>query len=53
MRFNMSVNKDLGGAICMIKGWAFRQLRQHGPTRARIGFLDHLKHHIFDLHPVP
>lgn len=30
MRFNMSVNKDLGGAICMIKGLAFRQLRTLG-----------------------
>lgn len=55
MRFNLVVNKGLDGAIYMIKGLAFRQLRILGsaipPEHADV-FLDHLEHHFFDLHPV-
>lgn len=55
MRFNMVVNKGLDGAIYMIKGLAFRQLRNLGgmiPPEHVSVFLDHLEHHFFDLHPV-
>ncbi|WP_340676290.1 hypothetical protein [Paraperlucidibaca sp.] len=55
MRFNLVVNKGLDGAIYMIKGLAFRQLRTLGemiPPEHVSVFLDHLEHHFFDLHPV-
>ncbi len=55
MRFNFVVNKGLDGAIYMIKGLAFRQLRLLGsdiPPEHVFVFLDHLEHHFFDIHPV-
>lgn len=55
MHFNLVVNKGLDGAIYMIKGLAFRQLRLLGgaiPIEHVSVFLDHLERHFFDLHPV-
>jgi len=55
MRFNLIVDKTLDGAIYMIKGLAFRQLRALGdrlPVAHLPVFLDHLEHFFHDQSPV-
>ncbi len=55
MRFNMLVDKTLDGAIYMIKGLSFRQLRVLGqrlPVAHLPVFLDHLEHFFHDQNPV-
>lgn len=54
MRFNLIVDKTLDGAIYMIKGLAFRQLRALGerlPVAHLPVFLDHLEHFFHDHTP--
>lgn len=55
MRFNLIVDKTLDGAIYMIKGLAFRQLRALGerlPVAHLPVFLDHLEHFFHDQQPI-
>ncbi len=55
MRFNAVVDKTLDGVIYMIKGLAFRQLRQlgqHLPIEHVPVFLDHLESFFRDQEPV-